>query len=101
MSSRLPKAQRDPVRLKHISRIVVALLIALLPLTLVAQQAAAPQAPAKQAAPQTWADKILNQESYATPPPVRRSEQAARPNRAYGPPVAPRAEPWNCPKAAS
>jgi dienelactone hydrolase len=50
-------------------RVAIALMFALLPLTLVAQQAATTQAPAKQSAPQTWADKILNQESYATPPP--------------------------------
>jgi dipeptidyl aminopeptidase/acylaminoacyl peptidase len=57
------------LKLRRWSRFAIALLVALLPLTLVAQQAATPQAPAKQAAPQTWADRILNQDSYATPPP--------------------------------
>ena len=67
MTSRPPNAPRD---LKTRSfRIAMALLFALLPLTLVAQQAATPQAPAKPSAPQTWADRILNQETYATPPP--------------------------------
>ena len=58
-----------------------ALLLALAPLTLTGQApatqaaptkaAAAPsQAPApKEAAPLSWADKILQQETYATPPP--------------------------------
>ena len=69
MTSRLPNAPSDPAKSTRVSRIVIALLFALLPLTLVAQQAATPQAPAKQAAPQTWADRILNQETYATPPP--------------------------------
>ena len=67
MTSRLPDAPSDLT--KRFARTVVALLFALLPLTLVAQQAAtAPQAPAKQTAPETWADKILHQETYATPP---------------------------------
>jgi dipeptidyl aminopeptidase/acylaminoacyl peptidase len=47
---------------------VLALILALLPLTLLAQ-APAPQAPAaKPAAPKTWADAIINQDGYATPP---------------------------------
>ena len=64
MTRRVPNAPRQ-VRTQAI-RLAIALVLAVLPLTLVAQQ---PQAPAKPAAPQTWADKILNQDTYATPPP--------------------------------
>jgi dipeptidyl aminopeptidase/acylaminoacyl peptidase len=67
MTSRLPDARSDPR--KTFFRTIVVLLFALLPLTLVAQQAAAPQTPAKESAPETWADRILHQETYATPPP--------------------------------
>ena len=67
MTSRLPGAPSDLG--KRFTRTVVVLLLALLPLTLVAQQGTPPQAPAKPAAPQSWADQILNQETYATPPP--------------------------------
>ena len=56
MTSSVPLSRRD--RLARAQRIGLVSLLALLPLTLVAQQ---PN-------PNSWADEILNKEGYATPP---------------------------------
>ncbi len=55
-------------------RLAVILSLALVPFSLFAQNAPAPQAPAAPATPAakpplSWADQILQQDSYATPPP--------------------------------
>jgi dipeptidyl aminopeptidase/acylaminoacyl peptidase len=54
-----------PTRSDRAARIVVVLLLALLPLTLVAQN----PPPAPQATAASWADEIIKQEGYAQPPP--------------------------------
>ena len=55
---------------KLLTRVALISLPALVPLALLAQTAPAPQAPAAaRPAPPSWADQVLQQESYATPPP--------------------------------
>lgn len=77
MTTRVSTPWREARR--HLARLSVALLLLLVPSALVAQtppQAPVQPKPAAQAkaaeqpkAPLSWADKILQQETYATPPP--------------------------------
>jgi dipeptidyl aminopeptidase/acylaminoacyl peptidase len=51
------------------TRVALSTLLALVPFSLLAQNAPAPQTPSARPAPLGWADQVLQQESYATPPP--------------------------------
>jgi dipeptidyl aminopeptidase/acylaminoacyl peptidase len=65
MTIRASFAPRDVA--KRFVRVAPALLLALLPLTLLAQ-GTPPQAPAATSKPASWADEILKQDTYARPP---------------------------------
>lgn len=54
---------------RRLVNLAPAFFLLLLAVPLVARQAAAPASPPAQQTPRTWADEVLEQETYATPPP--------------------------------
>jgi dipeptidyl aminopeptidase/acylaminoacyl peptidase len=67
MAIRVPGVLRSAS--KRSIHLAPSLFLLLLSVPLIGQQAPAPAAPSSQKAPRTWADDLLERETYATPPP--------------------------------